>query len=527
MKKDIDFIGLRYKCMTVSLLVILLGVAAFAVRGGLNYGIDFSGGTKIIMKFAQPVTSEYENSIRSCLEGLHLQGSVQSFEDNGIVIQTKGSQYTDAVAEALIAARTALGKFQSDDEIRESVAEYSELGIPELVMRTFTATPGLAGKIDINTISPENLQVIITKEINSELAGRIKNAVGLQLGLTEGMAAEAGKVDINGQGDSQVLTAVLRREVAVLLATTITGSEMLSGTANGPVSEFSDLDPLLQPLGFNGEIFKENFLLREPRVEDEIQLNLNTVNTERLAAILNDRILNQGKAQRDLSASADQIVRLLDIHDGVLADVAQTQRLDLPPAVRQVLAERFYALPFIVQSVEMVGPRIGHDLRQRAFYAIVFALGGILIYISWRFQFKYAVGAIIALTHDVLITIGILVMMNREFDLTVIAALLTIIGYSLNDTIIVYDRIREQFRSSGGGKWEPVINTAINKTLGRTIKTSLTTLVVVLAFLIYGSMVTFNFALAIVIGIVVGTYSSIFIAAPALIEWHNYFEKKS
>jgi preprotein translocase subunit SecF len=175
-----------------------------------------------------------------------------------------------------------------------------------------------------------------------------------------------------------------------------------------------------------------------------------------------------------------------------------------------------------IRRVEMVGPQVGKDLRQKGILSLVYAMIGILIYISWRFELRFAIGAIVALMHDVLITLGAFSLSGREIDLPIIAAFLAIIGYSLNDTIIVYDRIRENYGKHQKKGFNAVVNLSINETLSRTILTSGTTLLVVLALFIFGGGVIHNFAFAMLIGILVGTYSSIFVASPILIFWDDY-----
>jgi len=174
-----------------------------------------------------------------------------------------------------------------------------------------------------------------------------------------------------------------------------------------------------------------------------------------------------------------------------------------------------------VRRTEMVGPQVGKDLREKGLLAIIYAMVGILAYVTWRFEFKFAVGAILALIHDVLITLGAFSIFNKEIDLPIIAAFLAIIGYSLNDTIIVYDRIRENRGKEGKEGFAWVINRSINETLSRTILTSGTTLLVIAALFVFGGGVIHNFAFALLIGVIVGTYSSIFVASPLLIFWNE------
>jgi preprotein translocase subunit SecF len=167
--------------------------------------------------------------------------------------------------------------------------------------------------------------------------------------------------------------------------------------------------------------------------------------------------------------------------------------------------------------VEMVGPQVGADLRRKGLLSILYAMLGILAYITVRFQLRFALGAIAALVHDVLITIGVFSLLNIEFTLPIIAAILTIIGYSLNDTIVVYDRIRENIKRTPKEKLLAVVNSSINQTLSRTILTSGTTLLVVFCLFVFGGEVIHNFSFALLVGIIVGTYSSIYIASPILL----------
>ena len=178
---------------------------------------------------------------------------------------------------------------------------------------------------------------------------------------------------------------------------------------------------------------------------------------------------------------------------------------------------------FQVRRVESVGPKIGKELQSDALSAILLSLLMILIYISFRFDRFYAYGSVVALIHDVLITMGVFSLLSIEIDLTIVAAFLTIVGYSLNDTIVVFDRIRENVIKHARESLDTIVNISLNSTLGRTIVTSLTTFVVVLSLFLFGGEVIKNFAFALIVGIFVGTYSSIYVASPVMM----YFEKKA
>lgn len=170
-----------------------------------------------------------------------------------------------------------------------------------------------------------------------------------------------------------------------------------------------------------------------------------------------------------------------------------------------------------VKRVEFVGPQVGEDLAEDGGLAVLYALIGILIYVALRFEYRFAIASVLALIHDVVITVGFFSFFGLDFDLTVLAAILAVIGYSLNDTIVVFDRIRESFLKMRKAEPEEVINTSINATLGRTVMTSLTTLLVVVALFIFGGDVIHAFSTALLIGIVIGTYSSIYVAGTAVL----------
>ena len=170
-----------------------------------------------------------------------------------------------------------------------------------------------------------------------------------------------------------------------------------------------------------------------------------------------------------------------------------------------------------VRRVEFVGPKVGEELTNDGGLAMLYALIGILIYVAFRFEYRFALGSIAALVHDVIITLGIFSILQIEFDLTVLAAILAVIGYSLNDTIVVFDRIRENFLSTRQVEAGPIINEALNQTLSRTLMTSLTTLLVLLALFYLGGEVIHSFAGALLIGVIIGTYSSIYVASSMIL----------
>ncbi len=197
------------------------------------------------------------------------------------------------------------------------------------------------------------------------------------------------------------------------------------------------------------------------------------------------------------------------------ADEADESGAALSNAVLAALRSHEPAID--LRRVEFVGPQVGQELAEQGGLALLYALFGILIYVSFRFQWRFAVGAVAALIHDVLLVVGILSIFQVNFDLTVVAALLAVIGYSLNDTIVLYDRLRENFRIKRKGTPTELCNLSINQMLGRTLMTSLTTLMVLVALFLFGGEIIHAFAFTLIAGVVVGTYSSIYIAGNAAI----------
>jgi len=196
-------------------------------------------------------------------------------------------------------------------------------------------------------------------------------------------------------------------------------------------------------------------------------------------------------------------------------------------AIMNHLKKNFASLNPVKLSVDEVGPKIGREMRGQVLWAIFFALALILVYIWIRFELVFGVGAIIALFHDISITFGVFAILGFELSISVIAAFLTIVGYSLNDTIVIFDRIRENVKKMRREEFENILNISINQSLSRTIVTSMTTFIVVLVLYLFGGEVLKNFSFALLVGVIVGTYSSIFVATPVVAGWHKYEAQKN
>ncbi|HXT24585.1 MAG TPA: protein translocase subunit SecF [Candidatus Eisenbacteria bacterium] len=254
--------------------------------------------------------------------------------------------------------------------------------------------------------------------------------------------------------------------------------------------------------------------------------DFNSANPSALAAYLTQ------KDPLNLSAAAgeryQQLARqILDYRDRALGGLATNfdelaKAPGVTPAAVASLKDGFTLAPFVVRSPEIVGAKVGAELRRQAIFVTLYALGGMLLYIAFRFEWVFGAAAVLAVFHDVLITLGFFSLLHFEISLTVIAALLTLVGYSMNDTIVIFDRIRENNRLLRREEFKAIVNKSINQTLSRTILTSGLTFLTVLVLFLMGGQVLRAFSFALVVGIVVGTYSSFGIAAPLVVWWHRW-----
>jgi preprotein translocase subunit SecF len=227
-------------------------------------------------------------------------------------------------------------------------------------------------------------------------------------------------------------------------------------------------------------------------------------------------------AEQRYTAQAQVIVSYRDkVKDGVLHSLDELKAA-ADPVVVASLSDGFFLSNFGVRNVEIVGPQVGAQLRKQALLATAYSLAGMLVYLAFRFEWIYGVAAVVTVFHDTLITVGAFSLLDKEISLTVIAAILTLIGYSNNDTIVVFDRIRENLKLMRREKLSDIVNRSINQTLSRTILTAGLTFLTVLALYLFGGEVLKGFSLALVIGILIGTYSSIAIAAPILVAYQDW-----
>lgn len=260
------------------------------------------------------------------------------------------------------------------------------------------------------------------------------------------------------------------------------------------------------------------------------RLDLNNANAQELADRLRGPFQQAAIPMNDeqLLGLARRIMEFKNTppRSGVLTSFDQLKEVEgVTPQMIEVIRQQCYLAPFTIRSAEVIGPKIGAEMRNKAVLAVLYALGGMLVYLALRFEFVYGLAAVLAVFHDVIITLGFFSLTDKEISLNVVAALLTLVGYSMNDTIVVFDRIRETLKLSRRELTPAIVNDSINQTLSRTVLTSGLTFISALALWLFGGPVLNGFAFALVVGVIVGTYSSIFIASPILVFWHEKFQK--
>jgi preprotein translocase subunit SecF len=420
----IDFVKARKKAFIVSLVLIAVGIIFLFIRGGLNYGIDFSGGTLIQLHFEKQISTE---EIRQALTRIGYEN---------VQIQKFGT------TQDFLIKTSALESYVSDTvgpTILETHFEMEKGTTPGLIMKA-TASDRSSGNGIISSV-----------EFFIDSLGEAGNGI------------EMSGVDIF---DSPQEEAV----------------------ANVPIGKWKP----------------------------------NSTHTIYIRAM--DTNGNWGKVKKNsLGFSKESTLILHDSLTGEIEEV-ETNETELQTSgylLKSQLEEIFPDNPPRIDREEMVGPAVSKNLQWKALWVVLLGMFAILIYVSFRFTFRFGVGAVIALFHDIIITIGILSIFNKEFSIPIVAALLTIVGYSINDTIVISDRIRENLKHLRKEGYGDVVNISINQTLSRTIITSLTTFLALFVLFLFGGKVIHDFSFTLLIGVIIGTYSSIFVVAPIVYEWER------
>jgi preprotein translocase SecF subunit len=511
-REKIDFVGNQKKFIIGSVVavvaaVIILLVNIFVRGDALNYGIDFKGGTQIQIEFRDMEGIDI-GAVRSAIKGLAYK-RVSVIEVAGAVGAKDRNEYIIRMETESSLPAAAVKKLRKQLQKRFRNADTGKTKL----FRFRVSTSGDTVTLQFHDAVDEKKLRAVFAEVDKVTIANTEDAI------TRPGKAEQHKWRISLQG----IGTRIRRELNDQLKKEVPRTGKDQFVEYGQQKEFTvaQLDQALQTAGY--------------KKDDDVTVYL-SVQTERILGEEQFREFIKA-AQLPVKTGTGGVVPMGDPAEkrwrlamtGKASQMTQNLVDRLRKAkVAKVRSFRVNAFGAVkaVKSVVAVGGKVGRRLRYDGIMSVLITLGLILVYIGLRFDLKYAPGAVMALAHDVLITAGIFGVIWLEFNLEIIAALLTIVGYSLNDTIVVFDRIRENVGRLRDRAFPKVVNTSINETLSRTVLTSVTTLLVVVVILVLARGVIWDFALALAIGILVGTYSSVFIASPTVMWLHQRFETR-
>jgi preprotein translocase SecF subunit len=467
----IDWIAAKKYFIGITIALLVAGAISVQVRG-FNLGVDFTGGTIMTVRFSEPHRAE---EIRSVLDSANL-----GIDTSKVTIVNDKNNPSDMIIRA-----PELGT-ESEHRVDET-----KRAIIRALQRLNPAGETAAGKVNINTLDADGIE--------QEL--RQTDPLGIN--------------GVNFAGPNPY------RQV---------GDQVIAfrdGKNKGFIRNIDSLDTLTFSnisMAGSDKTFDEGAIkraLKDLFYADKIDLNLAGVSEIEDALNRIDPLAASGQSapQDTYRKAAEAIARYRAGGTGVIKSLDDIQIQDVTPDLLNRMRDYFFTGNWAVLSADIVGPQVGADLRNRAIYVTLAALAGMLVYIAFRFEWIYGVAAVLAVFHDVMITMGVFSLVKQEISLTVVAALLTLVGYSMNDTIVVFDRIRENLRLRRRDNLVQIVNDSINQTLSRTIIAAGLTFISVLSILLFGGQVLRGFALALTIGILIGTYSSIAVASPIMMWW--------
>ena len=461
----IDWIGAKKIFIGITIVLMIIGAISVQLRG-FKLGVDFSGGTLMTVRFKQMPSLDQVRSVLGSagIDTMRVTLQPVTNRPNELIIRTPQSEQSESVARV-------------DEDKRSIIRALQKLN---------PAGEIAAGKVNINTITADGIEQELL-----HIDGRV--------------------LQINQQ---QFAGANPYRQV---------GDQIIAFRDNQQKGFIQDINQL-QNLNLTVSNYpqfdqaKVKQAINDIFYAGKIDLNLSSKG-EIENAIASIKDLNV--SGDDATKAAAAIVKYRTDRSGVINSLEEIQTPDVSADLLSKMSPYFMTGGWSVVSADIVGPQVGADLQSRAIYVTLAALAGMLIYIAFRFEWIYGVAAVLAVFHDVMITLGLFSIFGWDIDLTVVAALLTLIGYSMNDTIVIFDRIRENLRLRRRDSLAQITNDAINQTLSRTIITSGLTFISVVAIVLFGGDVLRGFGLALTIGIIIGTYSSIAVASPIML-WWNY-----
>lgn len=460
----IDWINAKKFFIGLTIVLLLVGAVAVQIRG-FNLGVDFTGGTLMDVRFKEMP------SLATVRSGLGAAG----IDTTKVTLQPVTSRPNELIIHAPQLATGSEAERRVDQDKREIIAALQRLA---------ANGDASAGKVNINGI----------------------DAAGIE--------AELRQVDPLGINAQYFPTEHPYRQIGNQIVAFRDGPNKGFITDIGAIQSLA-LDVKDLP-GFDQAKIKQ--VIQDRFSAGKIDLNL-AGRGEIEDALRRIDPLAVGSNADVYAKAAQAISDYRRNSSGVITDISLLQTQDVSAELLDKMKAHFTEGNFAVISADVVGAVVGQDLRNRAIYVTLAALAGMLVYIAFRFEWIYGVAAVLAVFHDILITLGIFALFHWEISLTVIAALLTLVGYSMNDTIVVFDRIRENVRTRRRDSLAQIANDSINQTLSRTVIAAGLTFISVVAIVLFGGEVLRGFALALTIGIIIGTYSSIAVASPMMLWW--------
>lgn len=470
----IDWIKAKKTFIALTIILLLAGAISVQVRG-FNLGVDFSGGTLMTVRFKQPPNL---GEVRSALGEVGIDTSKVTLQPD-----------TSKPNELLIRAP----QLNTGNETERRVDE-DKRAIIRALQKLSTDGIEAAGKVNINRIDPEGIDQELRQVDPLGISGQAFTGESPYLQVGEQIVAFR---------DSQPNKFI--QDIGAVSGLSLTAVNMPAG---------SNFDQTAVKQAISNRFYAGKIDLNQSGTS-EIQDALSRINP--LGPSGNGDVYKR---------AAEAISKYRRERSGVIGSLDEIQVQDVPADLLAKMEPYFTTGSFAVLSADVVGPQVGEDLRNRAIYVTLAALAGMLIYIAFRFEWIYGVAAVIAVFHDVLVTLGLFSLLREEISLTVIAALLTLVGFSMNDTIVIFDRIRENLRVRRRDSFAQLANDSINQTLSRTVITNGLTFLSVLAILLFGGDVLRGFGLALTVGIIVGTYSTVAVASPVMLWWHYMTTEK-
>ncbi len=503
-----EVLAYRNQALAVSAVVILIGLGGILYQGGLLYGIDFTGGLQILLEFDRPLSPERVTNVRGVFSDNFSSSQVQTVtlqgeqERRGVILTVRAGELVSRLSDHLYEAGRSGAERPFQSFLEET--ENRVITLEDLEDNFSVGSSDDDAVIDITRENRDTIRSRVQSLVNQNISERVTNL------LREEFISETSGIDLNSANEDEIQSWLANQQADAFV------NRIVSLRDSGDLDRDS-LDDEVNRFSLSTESFFEIFELNG---DDPDRLDVAELDSENLREVTYEEFF-RGRYN-------DVATDILETRNsqGIFRNTDEILQLDaLEKVVTSNLEEDFYLSPFVIKSREMISPSIGAELITDAALAILLSMIGILAYLYVRFELNYSFGAIGAIVHDVTVTVGLLTLLGVEFNVPVVAAILTVIGYSLNDTIVNFDRVRENRVLMGyEASWYDVINRSVHEVLNRTFVTSITTFIAALVLYLYGGIALRGFSITLLIGVIVGTFSSIYVSNLILFELQKRFE---